>query len=411
MGALSALRGGHLPAIAPALPLLEAPAFGGLVDASVIDAATGKVLLDRASASLVTPASPLKILTAAAALSVLGPGHRIATRVVSSANVSKGVLAGDLVLVGGGDPTLSAGRDAGRYPTPATLNDLAARVAKAGIRTVTGRLLIDSTLFAGEVLAPGWRGTYVLEGSVAPVSALEVDEGRPASNPTHGPRSQSPALDAGDAFVQALHRAGVRLTRPYLAGTAPVGSRVIASVTSAPVRELVERMLTESDNDLAECLGRLVSVVRNGPGTFAGAAAAVGEELTKLGLPLPAGARLVDASGLSREDRISPAYLTSLLRLIASSTHTSLRAALTGLPVAAGSGTLAKRFRLGSATSGAGVVRAKTGSLSGVSALVGTVVTQGGRLLLFAVSAEAVVSRPAAEAALDRFAAALADLR
>ena len=408
VGPLKPLQGGHAPSLATVLPLLDDAALGGLVDASVLDAATGRVLLDRSASSMVIPASPLKILTAAAALSVLGPGRRLSTRVLATAVPSAGVLKGDLVLVGGGDPTLSAGRDR-RYPQPAALDDLAARVAKAGIRSVTGRVVYDSSLFSGPALAEGWRGSYVLEGSVAPVSSLAVDEGRSLVNPLQGARSLSPAFDAADSFVQALRRAGVQVNGAFAPGDAPAGAKVIATVSSAPVRNLVERMLTESDNDLAEALGRLVALETSQPATFTGAASAVTDTLAKLGLPLPLGARLVDTSGLSREDRISPAYLASLVRLVSEPTHADLRAALTGLPVAAATGTLTKRFH-GLAAAGAGVVRAKTGSLAGVSSLVGTAVTRGGRLLVFAVAAEAVPGRSAAEAALDRFAAGLANL-
>ena len=408
-GPYDALRGGHVAAVGALAPMLDDPGLGGDTAAAVMDASSGKSLLERQASSLVIPASPLKILTAVAALDVLGPSRRLTTRVVTGARINKGVVDGDIVLVGAGDPTLSIGIDAAHYPSPASLEVLARSVYRSGVRQVRGRLLLDASLFSGPGRAPGWRDSYVTEGSVTPVSALEVDEGRPGSNPSHGARSQQPVSDAGLAFGDALTRAGVRIARPTLEGQAPAAAKLIAQVQSAPVRELVERMLQESDNDIAECLGRLIALQLKKPGTFSAAAEAIGETLTGLKLPMPEGSVLVDASGLSRDDQVSPSYVVSLMRYVMAPERASMRVAVTGLAVAGVSGTLQRRFR-NAAAEGGGIVRAKTGSLSGVSALVGTVVTRGGRLLIFAVFAQATPSRAKAEAALDRFAAALAAL-
>lgn len=411
VGPLNALKGGKTPNVKPLASMLDDVDLGGDTSAVVIDAQSGVALLERQQADLAIPASPMKILTATAALHVLGPSKRLVTRVVSTAPVIKGVINGDLVLIGAGDPTLTIGIDKGKYPTPASLDILARQVRKAGVTQVNGRLLLDATLFAGPTRAPGWRDSYVREGSVAPVSALEVDEGRPASNPERGPRSQQPISDTGNAFATALINAGVHTSRPTIEGSAPAGAKTvaIASVQSAPVRELVERMLQDSDNDLAECLGRLVAVQRKKTGTFSAAAEAIRDTMNELGLPLPEGSVLVDASGLSRDDQLSAAYLVSVLRFVLAPEHAQMRVAATGLPVAGVSGTLERRFR-NAAAEGGGIVRAKTGSLAGVSSLVGTVTTRGGRLLIFAVFAQAAQSRTKAEAALDRFAASLAAL-
>jgi D-alanyl-D-alanine carboxypeptidase/D-alanyl-D-alanine-endopeptidase (penicillin-binding protein 4) len=168
----------------------------------------------------------------------------------------------------------------------------------------------------------------------------------------------------------------------------------------------VEQLLTTSDNVLAESFGRLVAARRGLPPTFAGATRAVLDVLRELGVPVD-GAALSDASGLSTLDRIAPATLVALLRAAADPSHPKLAPLLSGLPVAAFSGTLDERYTRGTDRGAAGEVRAKTGSLSIVTSLAGTVVDKDGRLLLFAFFAP-VPESAATKAALDRAATALA---
>jgi D-alanyl-D-alanine carboxypeptidase/D-alanyl-D-alanine-endopeptidase (penicillin-binding protein 4) len=168
---------------------------------------------------------------------------------------------------------------------------------------------------------------------------------------------------------------------------------------------LVERMLSRSDNDLAEALARAVALAQGEPASFAGAAAAVGAVLAGLGIT---GVDLDDGSGLSRSNRLQPASLTRLLARAGSEDR--FAPLLAGLPVAGFDGTLARRYRTGPGVPAAGVVRAKTGTLDGVSALAGLVQTADGRLLAFDLTADGVPlgATRGAEAALDRLAAALA---
>jgi D-alanyl-D-alanine carboxypeptidase/D-alanyl-D-alanine-endopeptidase (penicillin-binding protein 4) len=169
---------------------------------------------------------------------------------------------------------------------------------------------------------------------------------------------------------------------------------------------LVQRLLTVSDNDLAEALGRDVAAREGEPATFAGAAAALAGRLRQLGVPM-AGVRLFDASGLSHRDRVTPRALVAVLRL-AAAPGSPLGSLLAGLPVGGASGTLADRYRHGPSRRVAGVVRAKTGTLAGVSGLAGQVVDADGELLLFAFLTDRAAVPGPAEAALDRLAARLA---
>ncbi|MGW6742754.1 D-alanyl-D-alanine carboxypeptidase/D-alanyl-D-alanine endopeptidase [Streptomyces sp. NPDC055025] len=390
-------------------PLLDDEALGPLRTASVVDATTGEPLYGRGANTPMTPASTIKIATMTAALSALGPAHRIATTVTATPD------AKTLTLVGGGDATLDRGG----------LRDLAEDTTRAlrdrGVTKVA--LRYDASLYSGPRAHP-----IGPNDNIAPVDALMAGQGRldrSASGPA--PRSGDPAGDAADLFAQFLREEGVRTTaaptavksakpaksakpgtdaKPGTSGTDAKGTKdtVVARTYSQPLSALVERALTESDNDIAESLARQTALAAGRPASFEGAGQAVHAQLEKLELPLT-GARFADGSGLNRKDRASAALLTALLARAADPAHPELRPVLTGLPVARFSGTLRSRYQ--DAAPAAGLVRAKTGTLTGVNTLAGTVVDARGRLLVFAFMAGSTPEPAGAQAALDRLSAAL----
>lgn len=372
---------------------LQNPGLGTRVGVAVVDALTGRPLLELGASRAVTPASTAKIVTAIAALTVLAPEQVLTTTVVQGA-------PGDVVLVGAGDPTLAGKNARPGFPRPARLADLAAQLKGVVVR----RVVVDDRLYTGPTLGPGWKPAYVMSGDVAPVSALEVDEGR-TTLAKGAPRSPDPTLEAGRQLAALLH------VRAVVRGAAPPQAVVLAHVDSPPVAALVESMLTRSDNDLAEALGRQVALALKRPLSFAGEAAAIRQALGPLleGAHLAASSvALQDASGLSTLDRLEPAALARLLAVVgANGRYGPL---LSGLPVAGFDGTLAKRFRTAPNSAAAGEVRAKTGTLNGVSALAGLVRTQSGRLLAFDLTADGVplTGTLKAQAALDRIATVLA---
>ena len=381
---------------------LADPALGGSLAVSVLDAGTGEVLHERAADVPLLPASTAKIATAVAALTALPADLRLRTR------VRAGAAPGEVVLVGGGDPTLAAPATPAGYPQPARLADLATRTRAALGATVVTRVVVDDSLYTGERLAPGWKPTYVTAGAVAPVTALMVDGGRVRRG--RGPRVPEPSLAAGAAFAGLL-QPGARVE--VVRGAAAADAAVLGEVVSAPVPQLVERMLVASDNDLAEALARQVALETGRPASFGGAAQALDEVLGRVLEEVGVGrdaVRLVDGSGLSRDDRLEPAAVTRLLARAASGDDPRLAPLLSGLPVAGFDGTLAPRYRTGPATPAAGVVRAKTGTLNGVSALAGLLRTADGRLLAFDVTADRVPlgGNRRAERALDALAARFA---
>ncbi|EFG64864.1 D-alanyl-D-alanine carboxypeptidase/D-alanyl-D-alanine-endopeptidase [Streptomyces sp. SPB074] len=443
--------GGRGPALAGRLdPLLGVHALGKGPAASVVDLTSGEqVYGDRATASA-TPASVTKIATAVAALDALGPGHRIETRVEKDGH--------RLVLVGGGDPTLTARAHPGAY---ASLRTLATRTAAAlGPGRGTYTLVYDTSRYTGTTRHPIGPNE-----NLAPVTPLIADEGRLDSS-DHGPadRSTDPALDAARGFHALLSAAGVRLTdevetgdgekspakepgkksgkesgkggakaagKPSRAagdgkagagdggGTGAGGGKgagdggeagdgKLASVSSAPLATIVERMLTYSDNDIAEHLARQTALATGAKADFKGGAGAVRDRIAKLGLPV-GGTSFHDGSGLDRADRLTPKLLTALLAEAAAKDRPALRPVLTGLPVAGFTGTLASRYTAAHNKAGTGLVRAKTGTLTGVNTLAGTVVTRSGRLLGFAFMSHEAPDPMAAQAALDKMATALAE--
>ncbi|MFE1442834.1 D-alanyl-D-alanine carboxypeptidase/D-alanyl-D-alanine-endopeptidase [Streptomyces sp. NPDC058739] len=373
-------------------PLLQDPALGERQAAAVVDLATGRSVYGKASGEALIPASTTKIATAVAALSALGPDHRLTTRAAFEPDT------GELVLVGGGDPTLTARGHTGGWADLRTLADRTARkLAERGVREVT--LSYDTTLYTGPERHPIGEND-----NIAPVTALMTDEAR-VDDSTSGTatRSKEPAADATRAFAGLLKAHGIRTSAPG-PSKATTRAQTLATVSSPPLATLVERMLTNSDNDIAEALVRHTALATGRRADFDGAGQAVHAQLKKLGLPV-AGAVFKDGSGLSREDRLSTSLLTALLAEAADPARPELRPALTGLPVAGFTGTLSTRYTDGAA----GLVRAKTGTLTGVNALAGTVVDRDGRLLAFAFLASGTLDKDAAQTALDRVATALAD--
>lgn len=374
-------------------PLLGDAALGTRHTAAVVDISTGKRLYGVGVDDALTPASTTKIATAVAALSAMGPDHRLTTRAALEPDTK------ELVLVGGGDPTLTAHQDAEGWASLRTLADkTAATLKKRGMSDVT--LSYDTTLYAGPELHPIGENE-----NLAPVSALMADEGRTDdSSSGQVQRVTDPAAEAAKKFAGFLKKQGITTTSP---GPSKATGRAdtLAAVTSPPLSDIVERMLTNSDNDIAEALARQTAVATGRRADFAGGAAAIAAQLTKLHLPLK-GTAFNDGSGLNRDDRLTADLLTALLVKAGDPAHPELRPVLTGLPIAAFTGTLTSRYT--DATGAAGVVRAKTGTLTGVNTLAGTVVDKDGQLLAFAFMASDTTNTLEAQAALDHTATALA---
>jgi D-alanyl-D-alanine carboxypeptidase/D-alanyl-D-alanine-endopeptidase (penicillin-binding protein 4) len=396
---------------------LSASALGPQVSAIVTDPATGQILWSQRPDQPQTPASTTKLVTSAAALAALGPDATFTTKVI------RGTTPNSIILVGGGDPALAVHPfPAGRYPRPATLAGLATTTARAlkanGQSTVS--LGYDASLYTGPGLAPGWPAAYVSTGNVTPTSALEVDQGRlttsGAPEDDDDPynlraRTSDPAGMAAAAFAALLTADGIHVTGSPAAQRARPNASTLASASSPPLSAIVQQMLEESNNVIAENLARQVALASNQPASYSGAAAAVTTELSHLGVST-SGLHLVDGSGLSPQDKIAPATLVKILQL--ATTSPRIRSLLAGLPVAGFSGTLSAGQSVFAGIGGPalGSVRAKTGNLDTVTALAGLATDRAGRTLAFAFMADEIPAagllRTAANA-IDDAAAALAN--
>jgi D-alanyl-D-alanine carboxypeptidase/D-alanyl-D-alanine-endopeptidase (penicillin-binding protein 4) len=383
--------------------ILRSDALGSSVHAVVAPLADpDQPWTQRAADAAAAPASTLKLWTAAAVLDSFAPDDRITTSVLWDD------ASNTLVLVGGGDASLQT--HASRASASASLSDLAARVVNAVKRksstSTKFALDYDTSLFTGPSVSPFWEPTYVSSGVIAPVTALMVDQGM--VSPPSLARSPDPARAAAATFAELLRDRGVEVAPHHRSVSATDDlpqADAIAVVESPPMNDLVEGMLRNSDNQLAESLGRLAAGESGLPTSFNGAAQALKQAAASRGVQTSE-ARIVDASGLSRDDRFTAGALIQALH--AASDQPDLAPILSGLAVAGFDGTLADRFQGGDAAAGAGVVRAKTGTLTGISAEAGITTSCSGVLVSFVFIADAVTDTEPARAAIDRAAAALA---
>lgn len=386
------------PPAAPAAPpaslperltaLAAAPALSGAtVGFSAWVDGRGEIAALGADLPLI-PASNQKLFTAAAALSLLPPSASLLTEVRAVGPVDGGTLTGDLVLVGGGDPTL-------RNSGPHSLDDLAAAVRAGGIERVTGSLLGDETRYDDQRAAPGWvPGDMPVQ--VGPLSALVVDRNQHRGD---GEFAANPVVGNLLRFRAALNRHGVAVLGPHGAGRAPAESVVVASVSSPPIEALVTRMLTDSDNLAAELLLKEIGFRVKGGGTTANGISAADELLRPLGLEGVS----ADGSGLSRTNLRSARQWRLLLEAVLTQPWGPRLA--DSLPLASRTGTLVRRF---AGTAGEANVRAKTGAIHGVRALSGYLTTAGGRRAVFSVIVNGPALNSSTRRAIDDLVGALA---
>lgn len=314
------------------------------------------------------PASTIKIVTAMAALDVLGPDKRFTTKVVSAKK-------GRLTLVAGGDPFLRSSPSKSVAAWKANLDDLVTQATSVlrSQKVKTVKVSFNASLFSGPGYAPSWKKSW--DWYTPRISSLTVNGGKTGSK-----AYVNPAVSTTKLFIKKLKAKGFTVSYAG-SGAKPAGARTVASVSSAPLSVAVGRMLRVSDNVAAETLARHVARMMHKPGSFTGASAALtswlkSHKLWKSGMAIDGG------SGLSSRTRVFPSVLARAVGLsLADRTYSAV---VTGLPVAGVSGTLEDRFNDPSEKAGRGVVHAKTGTLKKVAALAGYVTTADGTLLTFA---------------------------
>jgi D-alanyl-D-alanine carboxypeptidase/D-alanyl-D-alanine-endopeptidase (penicillin-binding protein 4) len=250
-------------------------------------------------------------------------------------------------------------------------------------------------------MAPGWDPGDIDGGDIAPIESVMLDGGRVQPTTVDSKRSRTPALDAGRALAVALGLDPAAVTTT----PGPPAGPELASIQSAPLIERLRQMMGDSDNVMAECIAREVAAHTHRPLSFAGAVDAVTTQLAAADVDMT-GAKLLDSSGLSVDDRLTATTLEGVVGEAAGPDQPALRPLLDLLPVAGGSGTLSDRF-LGPGTNraAAGWLRAKTGSLTGTNALAGVVTDKSGRVLAFSFISNN--AGPTGRTAIDALAATL----
>ncbi|GGM23914.1 peptidase S13 [Streptomyces fumigatiscleroticus] len=358
--------------------------LGSNVSGVVLDADSDSTLWDHNGSTALMPASNVKLATSTAALTVLGPDHRFTTKVVYG--------HGTLTLVGGGDRTLT-GDDLAELAKTAV-----AGLKRAGLTTV--KVAVDDSLFPEPTLADGWNDGYYPD-TVAPVRALVVD----------GRGVQDTSIDAGQTFAKLLSQDGITVDGDVTRGTAGHGDVPVARHRSAPLADIVKRMLKTSDNNIAETLLRMTALQAGRPATFEGGTEVVRQVLSyRYGVSLD-NFEMHDGSGLSRTDRIPAATLAQILELLTQPRYAhTLGSIREGLPVAGEAGsTLGPewgRFDDPNSQCAVGKVQAKTGTLTGAVALSGLTRTDDGEWRVFSFVENGSTAAPdAIKDAMDGLAA------
>jgi len=367
------------------------------VDASPVGAATSVAVRDVRGALVVSiraddqriPASNEKIVTAVTALSVLGADTRLQTELVAAAPPVNGVIEGDIWLVGGGDPTFSTPRFAraaygGGVPTTRAL---ARQLRRAGVTRISGGVRTDATRFDRRTGAPGWKPSFV-PTECPPVWALTINRA-----------PSKPALRAARAMRAALRQAGIAVGPAEVGRAAPRDGVVVATVRSPDMRWLTRQAGAYSDNFVAEMLLKAVAAERGRVGTTAGGSRGAVSTLSGLGVDRSA-CRIVDGSGLSRDNRATASGLTQLL-IAARDDPAIAEPFVASLARPGRSGTLQYRMLTGPARDS---VFAKTGTLNDVSTLSG----YAGRYSFSILIERPGLDRTAALALQDRIAQTLA---
>jgi D-alanyl-D-alanine carboxypeptidase/D-alanyl-D-alanine-endopeptidase (penicillin-binding protein 4) len=362
---------------------------------------TGKLVCSLNPRKQYPLASNMKIFTTATALGRLGPAHRMLTRVFASGRIDRnGILRGDLYLRGGGDPSLGTSTFLEAFSGGAgtDIDRLALKVRRAGIRRVTGRVYGDATVF------DGLRGVadsgYATSPWIGPLSGLSINAGY--TDASFESFSSNPARLAARTLALRLRSNGVRVRAGVaLRRTPPVKARrLVAKIPSPDMAWMAGMTNLNSNNFFAEMLLKHLGAEVRGTGTTR-----TGARVVRQYVAGSFGARVspVDGSGLTISNRSSAFDIVKVLSQIRD--RRFARVFVDSLPVAGRSGTLADRMRGSSAQ---GRCHAKTGTLTGVSALSGYCFSRAGRRYAFSILMNGVYDTGSARAAQDRIAALIA---
>lgn len=371
----------------------------GTFTGQVIDLASGKVLFDLGGTTPSITASSVKVVAAAAAMQALGPNFRMSTKVVYSESHPDTVI-----LVGGGDPTLSR-TGSSVYKDAPKLSDLATGVKVwAGENNITSlkHIVLDSSLITGSTWDSSWPVYERTAGFQPMITSLMLDGDRANPTAAQSARSTDPVGKTGREFKKALGT--LAASADISNGIAPAGASMISEVLSAPLPTLINYMISASDNTLAEFLARHVAISQNLPSNLESIQAGYQKALASMGLDWT-GVVIKDGSGESKFDVVPPAFFNNLVAKILGGSS-NLKSVVSGFPVAGKTGTLAGRFTGDNAVA-RGHIFAKTGSILHAYALVGYLDAADSSRLGFAIFGAGPTTSNKTRDALDTVATAI----
>ncbi|OYD09887.1 D-alanyl-D-alanine carboxypeptidase/D-alanyl-D-alanine endopeptidase [Paludifilum halophilum] len=422
-------------------PILNDPAFRGILHGMVVRSAeTGEALYERNPYARMTPASNTKLFTSSTALNALGPDYRFETDIYLTGPVHGGVLMGDVVIEGHGDPTLATEGSLQVQEGP-TIEKIAKDLKQHGIRKIRGDIRVDASDFSDAVYGEGWAWDNESDYYQPQITALSVNRGTvrfdylpgekvgdpirlsltpktdyvqvidevvtgPAGSKNtvkirrdrgtntirltgslpldfKGDYTRVPVEDphryTGTVLKEALEKEGVRwISGEVREGRAPPGKEAFRTYRSEPLSEAVRYLNKVSDNFYAEMILKTVGVEIGDKGTAERGLAEVNRYMRRIGLPGPY--RMRDGSGLTRYNQFSPDQLAFLLAEQRDESH--FKAFYESLPIAGVDGALRYRMKDSAAE---GNLRGKTGSLTHVSSLSGYVRNRDGELLVYSI--------------------------
>ena len=381
----------------------------------IVNPRTGDTLYSKNAGKLFMPASNMKIITSAAALTLLGPDYTYRTTFLTNGEVRDSLLDGDLLVIGRGDPTVS---DNMRRIATTVMDALADSIRAHGIRQITGSLARVGNAFPDSIYGYGWEWDDLREYYGAGVDELIFNEGmapttlRPPPDTVRDSLYSGPAKDPAKAYLDALNDALVRKGITVDAGVhdsilpTPIKMDTLFVLVSLPLRDILPALMKPSQNQIAEILLKTIGLERGGLGTADSARKIVAQQLLAWGVQ-PDGFIIRDGSGLSRHDLLSPETIVRVLDRI--QRDTAFAVYYNAMPIAGVDGTLKDRMK---GTPAEGNVRAKTGSIAAARSLSGYVTTADGERLIFSVLANNwTLPGSAVTTVGDQIAAALAAYR
>ena len=381
----------------------------------VVNPRTGDTLYSKNAGKLFMPASNMKIITSAAALTLLGPEYRYRTTFLTDGEVRDSLLDGNLLVIGRGDPTVS---DRMRGTATTVMDALADSLRAHRIRQITGSLARVGNAFPDSIYGYGWEWDDLGEYYGAGVDELIFNEGmapttlRPPPDTARDSLYSGPAKNPAKAYLDAFHDALVRRSirmdgtvRDSILST-PLKMDTLFVLVSPPLRDILPALMKPSQNQIAEILLRTIGLERGGLGTADSARKIVGQQLLAWGVQ-PDGFVIRDGSGLSDQDLLTPETIVRVLDRI--QRDTAFATYYNSMPIAGVDGTIDTRMK---GTPAEGNVHAKTGTLAKARSLSGYVTTADGERLIFSILANNTTTPGSAVTHVaDVIAAALAAYR